>query len=74
MHCPQGAVDREGRFGEQGRDGLKHVAALNAAVQVGVDVSDEAGLAAEVQQALHATIDAHVNASMARNGFELGQK
>ena len=49
MHPPQGAVHGEGRLGEQRTDGLEHVAALDAAVQVGVDVPDEAWLAAEVQ-------------------------
>ncbi len=53
MHCSQGAVDWEGCLGQQRTHGLEHVAALYAAVQVGVDVSDEAWLAAEVEQALH---------------------
>ncbi len=52
MHCAQGAVYREGCLGQQRTHCLKHVAALDAAVQVGVDVPDEARLAAEVQQAL----------------------
>ncbi len=52
MHCSQGAVDWERGFGQQRTHCLKHVAALYAAVQVGVDVSDETWLAAEVQQAL----------------------
>ena len=52
MHCSQGAVDWEGCLGQQRTHGLEHVAALYAAVQVGVDVSDEAWLAAEVEQAL----------------------
>jgi hypothetical protein len=52
MHCSQGAVDWEGCLGQQRTHRLKHVAALYAAVQVGVDVSDETWLAAEVEQAL----------------------
>ena len=52
VDCAQRAVDWKGCLGQQRTDGLKHVAALYAAVQIGVDVSDEARLTAEIQQPL----------------------
>ena len=57
MCSAHGGVDWERCLGQKRADGFKHVAALDAAVQIGVDVTHKARLTAEVQQ----TLQAHTN-------------
>ena len=52
VHGAQRGADGKRGLGQQRRDALEQVAALDAAVQVQVHVADEARLVAEVQDAL----------------------
>ena len=52
MHRPQRCADGEGGLGQQRSDALEKIAALNAAVQVQIHVTDEARLVAKVQHTL----------------------
>ena len=52
VHGAQRRVDGEGGLGQQAGDALEQIPALQAAVQIQVHVTDEAGLVAEVEQAL----------------------